>query len=393
MIKILKQPYPNCTEPKCFLKCALVSCPFVYLFLLIFQPFGLNYLEPSLKHPVFLGYAVVCYIMLGLNILILPRLLKKAFDEEKWTVLKQIVWEIWTVFTIGAGNYFFTHRIVDYLSNQNYGEASFLWFQMITMAIAAIPVIVLTLLTQIYLLRKNLREAQEINAKIQATSRAAEETDAEIKAAGIPTGEMEASSRGAEALESQIGDTKKTAGETGAEVEASKGAEAFEVQAEAPAMDTGKIDAQSEATAQDTAEISTQREITARDAPSKPSIEPAHRERIVLRSDNDRETLEVDPEDILFIESEGNYVEVTFIGENNDIERALLRSSLKRVVKQLRGFPFLFKCHRSYIVNVKRIKRTNGNAQGYKLHLEGADKEIPVSRSYLKKFKEFMRRH
>jgi DNA-binding LytR/AlgR family response regulator len=44
-------------------------------------------------------------------------------------------------------------------------------------------------------------------------------------------------------------------------------------------------------------------------------------------------------------------------------------------------------------VNVKRIKRTNGNAQGYKLHLEGADKEIPVSRSYLKKFKEFMRRH
>jgi DNA-binding LytR/AlgR family response regulator len=300
MFKILKQPYPNCTEPKCFLKCALVACPFIYVFLLIFQPFGLNFLEPSLKHPVFLGYAAVCYIMLGLNILILPRLFKNLFDEEKWTVLHQIVWEIWTVFTIGAGNYFFTHRIVDYLSELDYGSASFFWFQKITLAIAVIPVIVLTMWTQIYLLRKNLKAAQEINAQIKAT-----------------------------------------------------------------AMDT----------------------------PSKLPVEPTQRHKLVLKSDSDRETLEVDPGNILFIESEGNYVEVTFQKEKDETESVLLRSSLKGIVKQLRAFPFLFKCHRSYIVNVKRIKRTNGNAQGYKLHLENCNKEIPVARSYLKKFKELMRQH
>jgi len=106
MLKILKQPYPVCNEISCFLKCALVVCPFVYVFLLIFQPFGLNFLEPSLKHPVFLGYAAVCYIMLSLNILILPRLFKKTFDEARWMVLHQMLWEIWTVFTIGAGNYY-----------------------------------------------------------------------------------------------------------------------------------------------------------------------------------------------------------------------------------------------------------------------------------------------
>jgi len=83
MLKILKQPYPSCTEPECFLKCALVVCPFIYLFLLIFQPFGLHFLEPRLKHPVFLGYAAVCYILLGLNILILPRLFKSVFDETR----------------------------------------------------------------------------------------------------------------------------------------------------------------------------------------------------------------------------------------------------------------------------------------------------------------------
>jgi DNA-binding LytR/AlgR family response regulator len=309
MFKILKQPYPSCNEVSCFLKCALVACPFVYVFLLIFQPFGLNFLEQSLKHPVFLGYAVVCYIMLGLNILILPRLLKSVFNEARWTALHQIVWEVWTIFTIGAGNYFFTHRIVDYLSDLDYGSASFFWFQKITLAIAIIPIIVLTLWTQIYLLKKNLKAAEEINAQIKATSKAAEGIDAHITAAA--------------------------------------------------------------------------KEYTA---------DPAHKPKLVLKSDNDKETLEVDPESILFIESVGNYVEITCQEEKDKVERTLLRSSLRRIERQLKEFLFLFKCHRGFIVNINRIERANGNAQGYKLTFEGLDKEIPVARSYLKKFREYMRR-
>lgn len=312
MFKILEQPYPSCSEVSCFLKCALVVCPFVYVFLLIFQPFGLNFLEPSLKHPVFLGYAVVCYIMLGLNILILPRLLKDVFNEARWTVLHQIVWEVWTVFTIGAGNYFFTHRIVDYLSDLDYGSASFFWFQKITLAIAIIPIIVLTLWTQIYLLKKNLKAAEEINAKIKATSKAA-----------------------------------------------------------------GGIDAQIVTSSQD--------------IPKEALTESAHIPKLVLKSDSTRETLEVDPESILLIESVGNYVEIMVQKEKDKVERTLLRSSLKRLERQLKEFPFLFKCHRSFIVNIKRIQRANGNAQGYKLSFEGLDKEIPVARSYLKKFREHMR--
>ena len=308
MFKIFKQPYPNCTEPSCLLKCALVACPFIYVFLLIFQPFGLNYLEPTLKHPVFLGYAVVCYIMLGLNILILPRMFKNFFDEARWTVLHQIVWEIWMVFTIGAGNYFFTHLIVDYLSDLDYGSASFFWFQKITLAVAIIPIVVLTLWAQIYLLRKNLKAAQEINAQIRATSKAAEEIDAKIK-------------------------------------------------------------------------------LTSKDS----LTEPALKQKLVLKSDNIRETLEVDPEDILLIESVGNYVEITFQKKKDKTERMLLRSSLRRIERQLKEFSFLFKCHRGFIVNINRVQRANGNAQGYKLYFEGVDKEIPVSRSYLKKFREYMR--
>ncbi len=299
MLKILKQPYPSCNEVICFLKCALVVCPFVYVFLLIFQPFGLNFLEPKLKHPVFLGYAAVCYIMLGLNVLVLPWFFKNFFEEARWTVLRQIVWEIWTVFTIGAGNYFFTHRIVDYLSDLDYGSASFLWFQKITLTIAIIPIIVLTMWTQIYLLKKNLKAAEKINAQIKAS---------------------------------------------------------------------------------------------AKDATREFLTEPAHKQKLVLKSDHAQETLEVDPEDILLIESVGNYVEVTFQKEKDKLEKALLRSSLRRIERQLKEFPFLFRCHRGFIVNIHRIQKANGNAQGYKLYFDGIDKEIPVARSYSKKFKELMRK-
>jgi DNA-binding LytR/AlgR family response regulator len=302
MLKILKQPYPSCNEVGCFLKCALVVCPFVYVFLLIFQPFGLNYLEPSLKHPVFLGYAAVCYLMLGLNILILPYVFKKYFDEAGWTVFKQIVHEVLMVFTIGAGNYFFTHRIVDYLSDLDYGTMSFFWFQKITLAVAIIPIIVLTLWAQIYLLRKNLKAAEEINAQIKSTSK-----DLLI-------------------------------------------------------------------------DVSTER-----------LTEPTQEKKLILKSDNTSETFEVDPEDILLIESVGNYVEITFQKEKEKTEIALLRSSLKHIERQLKKFPFLFKCHRGFIVNLNKIQRANGNAQGYKLYFEGVDKEIPVARSYLKKFRENMR--
>lgn len=300
MLKILKQPYPICNEVVCFLKCALVVCPFVYVFLLIFQPFGLNSLEPKLKHPVFLGYAAVCYIMLGLNILILPRLLKNVFDETTWTVLHQIVWELWLVFTIGAGNYFFTHRIVDYLSDLDFGSASFFWFQKITLAVAVTPIVVLTLWAQIYLLKKNLKAAEEINARIKAASK---------------------------------------------------------------------------------------------DAAKEFLKQPVKTQTLVLRSDIGQETLEVDPENILLIESVGNYVEVTFQKEEETVEKALLRSSLKRIERQLKGFPFLFKCHRGFVANINRIQRADGNAQGYKLYFEGIDKEIPVARSYSKKFKEYMKPH
>jgi DNA-binding LytR/AlgR family response regulator len=43
--------------------------------------------------------------------------------------------------------------------------------------------------------------------------------------------------------------------------------------------------------------------------------------------------------------------------------------------------PKLFRCHRSFIVNLAQVKSVSGNAQGYRLHFSDPSITIPVSRT------------
>jgi hypothetical protein len=80
---------------------------------------------------------------------------------------------------------------------------------------------------------------------------------------------------------------------------------------------------------------------------------------------------------------------------DNGVRRgSLIRSSLKRLENQLQEKltvgaghagdfqPPLLRCHRSYIVNLSRVRTCQGNRHGLKLALVGAEKSIPVSRAY-----------
>jgi DNA-binding LytR/AlgR family response regulator len=59
----------------------------------------------------------------------------------------------------------------------------------------------------------------------------------------------------------------------------------------------------------------------------------------------------------------------------------MFRSTLKKMEGQLQAYPFFYRCHRAYIVNMNKVVHISGNAQGFKLHLAGLDDTIPVSRS------------
>ncbi len=111
--------------------------------------------------------------------------------------------------------------------------------------------------------------------------------------------------------------------------------------------------------------------------------EEIKREFIELFAENQRDSVTLSPENLLFIESDDNYSTV-FFTQQNRIQKKLLRNTLTRLEAQVESFPTLRRCHRSYLVNLKKVSRVSGNAQGYRLHLHDTDEIVPVSRTYSK---------
>lgn len=103
-------------------------------------------------------------------------------------------------------------------------------------------------------------------------------------------------------------------------------------------------------------------------------------EEIRLIGENQNEELILKTNELLFIESANNYVEI-FYKKNGAIEKSLMRSTLKKFENQLVAHEQFFRCHRTYLVNQNFVEKISGNAQGYKLHLKETDFQIPVSRS------------
>lgn len=98
-----------------------------------------------------------------------------------------------------------------------------------------------------------------------------------------------------------------------------------------------------------------------------------------LSSENGKDVLSVALGDLLYLESQDNYLAVVYMDQRTR-RTTLIRSSLKRIEALL--VPQLVRCHRSFIVNLQRVVSCHGNQHGLKLHMEGVEQPIPVSRAY-----------
>lgn len=93
-------------------------------------------------------------------------------------------------------------------------------------------------------------------------------------------------------------------------------------------------------------------------------------------------------ESFLFAKAEGNYIEFNLEKPDLTLKKEVKRITLKELEKQLSVYEWIFKTHRSYLVNLKKINSVSGNAQGYSLKLGTSDISVPVSRGNLVKFNE-----
>jgi hypothetical protein len=276
MIKqYLNQPYPVYGRSW---KIIVTIGLFISFFLVAFQPFGLSSYQNSYRLSFEIGYGAVTSLTLLLYHLTFPLLFRKEYNATKWTVLKQIIWQLWVLFSIGFANFLYSSFFFHFANNYK----AFLYYQFYTLSVGIIPVVVITVIIQNRMLAENLKIANDYNMGFASTT------------------------------------------------------------------DNG-----------------------------------LEEESVCLMAENNKDKLEVNSSDLIYITSTGNYIQAFYLNGNN-LKSILLRNTLKQVEYQLKDSHFMIKCHRAFLVNRNKIVRVKGNSQGLKLVLNCTDEEIPVSRNLSK---------
>ena len=278
MFKFLNKPYPFNNDLRHNTKIIFFISIGVFVFLFLFQPLQIDELATRDKYFLVFGLGAITFLSLSLNLLILPSLFPRILNGSSWNVKKEILWDIWILFTVSVG-YFLYYKA---LGIMEFG------FDMIIklILIAIVPTSVLITFNRNRLLRSHLKLANELNIKLQENK-------------SIPD------------------------------------------------------------------------------------------KLVHFVSDYQKDNLSIKVSLILFIRSANNYIEV-FWQEGQEVKSQMVRCSLTKAEEILKDDKFIFKCHRSNMVNINYIDKIEGSSQGYRLYFEKVDFPIPVSKNYATRLKELI---
>ncbi len=302
--KILSEPFPINTW-KWYRLRGFGFGLFVFLFLFFFQPFSLNLFDAKklLYVTLVYGAATAAVILTGgwiFSSWIIPKL-----DEEKWTLGKQIAWNVLLMVLIALLNVYVTQLMHQMTLPLWWWLVMLKWVLML----GVLPVAVAELIAYNQHLRYNLKTATRLSQLVQQQT--------VIPDAGSDS-----------------------------------------------ATTSGNIAHQNF---------------------TKPL--PDGNGSIILTGENQGEKLELAHENLLAVQALDNYVNV-FWKEDQQLHSTLLRNTLSNIADQVSGAAYMFRSHRSWLVNVQRVARVDGNAQGLKLSVELMDQQVPVSRSNITGYRQ-----
>ncbi len=122
---------------------------------------------------------------------------------------------------------------------------------------------------------------------------------------------------------------------------------------------------------------------------SEPHLRHSKSTILSIPSESGQTELEIESKDFYFVKAEGNYVEIFFKREGEH-KKLLMRNTMKNIDLMLTKHAELWRCHRSYIVNMQHIEKVSGNAQGYSLYINDSTHKVPVSRQLNEELKRRM---
>jgi len=269
-----KRPYPLETNAKKQFITAAWFALFVFVFLFLFQPFGLSELKSGLLVSS-VGFGLITLILNGGLQLLLPFAFRPYFDEEKWTLGRNILLVGFIITVVALGNFSWA-LFLGFTSFSINGLLSFLIY---TVAVGVFPVGFLMLIEQSRLTKKYLLESNKINEHL---------------------------------VENKELRNKKA--------------------------------------------------------------------QLLFKTEDDKLAISLNESQFYFCKSADNYIEL-FFENDGEIKKELFRNSLKNLEIDFAQNVNIERVHRSYLVNLEKVKGVDGNARGLKLKLHTSLPEIPISRS------------
>ena len=309
----LNQPYPFSFQPSRRIKQLVPIGLLVFIFLILFKPFGLEgdpgYIQTSV-------YLSLSGITIGfLTTVLIPYFFPGYFNESKWTLKRNFIWNGY-IFFIFATLMFFSfniYSIYHFNNNQNFTFKIYLWWLYLQLIFGLPLGIIINLFNQYFLLKRHVKAAESINysfktSALQKFQRSTEGSNISTEHdEGIFSNELKSHYVPFKELEFEIDKYKK---------------------------------------------------------------------------------VNIDIENIIFVEAFGNYINVVYI--DNDIKKITVRETIANIEQKVSEKKVIYRTHRSYLVNLKKIEKITGDSQGLKLHLKFIDKVIPVSRNKIKEFRKMV---
>lgn len=158
-MKFLNKPYPFNDDLKHNAKIIFFISLGVLAFLLIFQPIEIHSLSTKEIFQLIIGLACSTFLVLSLNLIVLPSLFPNKFYNNVWNIKREIIWNIWILVTISSSDLLLYSQLFGMfdIHFSDIGKIVLLGF---------LPVAVLIIINQDRLLRSHLKSAQQLNKKL-----------------------------------------------------------------------------------------------------------------------------------------------------------------------------------------------------------------------------------
>ena len=168
LISSLQKPYPLNIDFNRVLPFILAFGFFISIFLIIFQPFGLNNYHSPDKTLQLIGMGFIVTILLSVNLLAIPKIISSVFSEDRWNIGREITWNIWLSVTTILGSSFYWVLVTGQTVSAAYIYRASLNSLVFTLFLT--PISVLCVMSNyIRSLKRKLERAEEVTRSLQSS--------------------------------------------------------------------------------------------------------------------------------------------------------------------------------------------------------------------------------